>query len=85
MALWLDGEVEGGGADQFAVGSVATVASSKVRTTFPASSFVTVKFCALRASIAAWACRARSAAAGSCGMRGVSGKRPGTLYQNQRT
>ncbi len=29
MALWLDGEVEGGGADQSAVGSVTVVPSSR--------------------------------------------------------
>ncbi len=29
MALWLDGEVEGGGADQPAVGSFTVVASSR--------------------------------------------------------
>ena len=29
MALWLDGEVEGGGADQLAVGSFTVVPSSR--------------------------------------------------------
>ena len=69
MALWLDGEVEGGGADQLAVGSFATVPSSRVKTTLPSASFVTVKGLGLRAAMLAWACRARSAAAGSVGRR----------------
>ena len=77
MALWLDGEVEGGGADQPAVGSVATVPSSSVKTTFPSASFVAVRPCGLRASMSAWAAAARSAAFGSVGMRGGSGRRDG--------
>ena len=49
--VWVAGEgEEGGGADQFVVGIVATVPSSKVKTTAPASSFVTVKLRALRAT-----------------------------------
>ncbi len=33
MALWLDGEVEGGGADQLAVGSFTVVPSSRAPVT----------------------------------------------------
>ena len=57
MGLWLDGESEGGGggADQPAVGSVATVPSSRVKTTLPSASFVAVRFRGFRASASAMA------------------------------